>query len=277
MDILKIAAFSNGETGGNPAGVMIARELPSAAEMQQIAAQVGFSETVFAAPLASGWRVRYFAPESEIPFCGHATIALGAALALENGDGVFRLTLNHAEITVEGRRDGPVVNAALYSPPTSSRPLSSEVVSAALAMFGYAPGDLDPRLPPALIHAGADHLFVGLKTRQALAGMRYDLDAGRTWMRGLGLATVLLAHAETAQRFHVRNPFASGGVYEDPATGAGTAALAGYLRDLGWPHGGHIEVLQGEDMGMPSRLQADFSPVPGSPVRVSGDARVLPA
>jgi hypothetical protein len=38
-------------------------------------------------------------------------------------------------------------------------------------------------------------------------------------------------------------------VYEDPATGAATAALAGYLREIDWPHGGKIEVIQGEDMG----------------------------
>jgi PhzF family phenazine biosynthesis protein len=118
MNVLKIAAFSDGDSGGNPAGVLISDELPSDAQMQSIAADVGFSESVFAAPTDRGWRVRYFSPESEVPFCGHATIALGAALALQCGDGVFLLTLNQAEITVEGRRDGTVIAAALQSPPT---------------------------------------------------------------------------------------------------------------------------------------------------------------
>ncbi len=190
---------------------------------------------------------------------------------------MFPLTLNQAQITVEGRRHGSVISAALQSPPTHNRPASAEIISGALTMFGYLPDDLDPRLPPALIHAGADHLLVGLKTRQALARMHYDLDRGREFMRRLGLATVMLVYAEAPQQFHTRNPFASGGVYEDPATGAGAAALAGYLRDLGWPHGGRISVRQGEDMGMPSRLLAEFSDVPGSSVRVSGDARVMSA
>lgn len=70
--------------------------------MQRIAAEIGCSETVFAAPVETGWRVRYFSPESAVPFCGHATIALGAALAAQQGDGVFTLTLNDAAITVEG-------------------------------------------------------------------------------------------------------------------------------------------------------------------------------
>src|SRR6185503_11740591 len=102
MSVLRIAAFADGDAGGNPAGVWIADELPRAAEMQRIAAEVGFSETAFAAAAGGGWRVRYFSPESEVPFCGHATIALGAALALRFGDGVFPLILNQAEITVEG-------------------------------------------------------------------------------------------------------------------------------------------------------------------------------
>jgi len=42
MEVLKIAAFADGGTGGNPAGVVLAEALPSPAEMQRIAAEVGF-------------------------------------------------------------------------------------------------------------------------------------------------------------------------------------------------------------------------------------------
>jgi PhzF family phenazine biosynthesis protein len=197
MDVLKIAAFSDGNTGGNPAGVLISDILPDAADMQLLAAQVGFSETAFAAPEGDGWRVRYFSPETEVPFCGHATIALGAALVRQFGDGVFPLTLNQASITVEGFRDGVNVAAALQSPPTRSKPASPELISEALALFGYTSSDLDPAIPPALIHGGADHLVLALKSRQALAAMRYDLKAGQALMRREGLVTILLAYAET--------------------------------------------------------------------------------
>lgn len=277
MNVLKIAAFSDGETGGNPAGVVIGDALPPAAQMQRIAADVGFSETAFAAPADNGWRVRYFSPQSEVPFCGHATIALGAALALQHGDGVFALTLNQAQITVEGRRDGNVIAAALQSPPTRSAAAAPALVSEALALFGYTPADLDARIPPAVAHAGANHLVLALRSRQALSAMRYALEAGRELMQRETLTTIVLVHAESAQRVHTRNPFASGGVYEDPATGAATAALAGYLRDIDWPHGGFIDVVQGEDMGMLSLLHADIPPTPGSSVRVSGTARVMAA
>jgi PhzF family phenazine biosynthesis protein len=275
QDILRIAAFADGDVGGNPAGVWLGEALPAAAEMQRLAAEVGFSETVFAAPLGKGWRARYFSPEAEVPFCGHATIALGAALAQKYGDGVYPLALKNAAITVQGRREGACVQAALQSPATRSEAAPAPLVEAALALFGYTARDLDPRIPPALAHGGADHLVLALASRDLLAAMRYDLGAGRTLMNEHGLVTVVLAWAETPQRFHTRNPFAAGGVYEDPATGAGTAALAGYLRDLGWPHGGHIEVIQGEDMGMRSRLLADISDEPGSSIRVSGVARFM--
>ena len=275
MTVQRIAAFSDGTVGGNPAGVLIADSLPEAAEMQAIAAEVGFSETAFAAPSGDGYRVRYFSPESEVPFCGHATIALGAALAAERGDGTFALTLNEADITVEGIRDGGTIAAALQSPPTRSRAADPGLVTAALALFGYGEGDLDPRIPPAVAEGGATHLVLALRSRETLRAMAYDLDAGRTLMRDHGLVTISLVFAESDQQFHVRNPFASGGVLEDPATGAAAAALSGYLRDIGWPHGGAIDITQGEDMGMRSLLHCEFSDAPGTSIRVSGSARVM--
>lgn len=275
MTIQKIAAFSAGDNGGNPAGVMLTEIFPSDAEMQRISGEVGFSETVFATPTTTGWRVRYFSPETEIPFCGHATIALGAVLALKHGDGVFALTLNQASITVTGQSQGSLVSAALQSPPTRSAAAPASLVTAALALFGYHPDELDSRLPPALIHAGADHLLLALNSRAALAAMHYDQAVGRQLMQQASMVTIVLVFAETPQRFHTRNPFAAGGVYEDPATGSATAALAGYLRDLAWPHGGVIDVVQGEDMGMLSCLRAEIPPQPGSSIRVSGTARIM--
>ena len=277
LNVLKIAAFSDGEKGCNPAGVWIGNALPDAATMQRVAAEVGYSETVFAASLGDGWRVRYFSPESEVPFCGHATIALGAALALANGDGIFQLVLNECNITVEGERQEAVVAAALQSPPTRNEPVDDFLLAAALKLFELHHGDLDSRIPPAIIFGGATHLILALKERATLKAMRYNLEAGRSLMNNAGLVTILLAWSETNCTFHTRNPFASGGVYEDPATGAATAALAGYLREINWPHGGKIEVIQGEDMGSRSLLRAVIPPEKGRSIRVAGTARMITA
>lgn len=275
-----IAAFSEGATGGNPAGVWIGETLPPADEMQRIAAEVGFSETAFVAPLPGSsentWRVRYFSPEAEVPFCGHATIAVTAALAKRFGEGEYFLQLNQSRITVSGsRQPSGGWQATLLSPPTASAPVDTPTLQQALALFGYTEDDLDPALPPARIHGGADHLILALKTRQALAAMTYSQPAGRALMQQQGWVTILLVYAETAQKFHSRNPFAFGGVYEDPATGAASAALGGYLRDTGWPHQGHIDIIQGEDMGMRSLIAVEIDTIPGNPIRISGQAREM--
>lgn len=275
MNIQRLSSFSDADSGGNPAGVVIAESHPADSAMQAIAAEVGYSETVFAAPGDKGWRVRYFSPESEVPFCGHATIALGAALARQFGSGIFSLELNDATITVEGFAANGAYTAALQSPKTSSRPADDEQVANALRLFAYTGEDLDARLPPARANAGAEHLIIGLASRASLSALQYDLDEGRYFMRQSGLVTVMFVYAESEQLFHSRNPFASGGVYEDPATGAASAAFAGYLRDIGWPHSGQISIVQGEDMGSRSLISASFSDVSGSSIRVSGTVREI--
>lgn len=86
--LVRIAAFSDGNRGGNPAGVWIGDALPDAATMQAIAAEVGFSETAFAAPAGEVWRVRYFSPGMEVPSAAtpplrsgrHSRIAMAIAV-----------------------------------------------------------------------------------------------------------------------------------------------------------------------------------------------------
>ena len=277
MSIKKVAAFSDGEAGGNPAGVMLSDELPTTDFMQATAAEIGFSETVFAAPQDNGksWRVRYFSPESEVPFCGHATIALGSVLADQFGPAPYDLVLNDSNISVEGSITDGRATAALSSPATQSKVLDDAEVDATLSLFGYTLEQLDPRIPPAFIHAGADHYVLALNTRQALSDMNYDLAEGRSFMLERDLVTIMLVHTESESLFNVRNAFASGGVYEDPATGAAAAAFSGYLRDIDWPGNGELTLIQGEDMGMRSIIRTEFDSVTGSSVRVTGATRSM--
>lgn len=275
MNVLRLASFSEDGIGGNPAGVCILNELPSVSDMQACAKEVGFSETAFACPVGQKWRVRYFSPENEVPFCGHATIALGVALAMKKGDGLFSLQLNDAAITVEGHSIGDQFQAALQSPPTKNKEPEDSVLQSALDLFGFSKDDLNPQLPSQLIFAGADHLAITLANRDKLASMKYDLNKGKTLMLREGWTTIMLAYSETAQLFHSRNPFASEGVYEDPATGAATAAYAGYLNDINWPHNGRVEFIQGEDMGAKSKLIAEVSTQKRASIKISGQVRKL--
>ena len=277
MAIERLSAFAiSDQVGGNPAGVMVCeQQLPSAQDMQRIAADVGYSETVFSCRQGAAWRTRYFSPINEVPFCGHATIALGAVLAKRHGSGSYRLQLNGPEITVEGTVNKGALNATLTSAPTSSSPPADSFLAAALALFDLTVADLNPALPPVIADAGARHLILALKSRERLAAMQYELDKGKQLMDAENLITIMLVQAAGEQQFSVRNPFASGGVWEDPATGAAAAAFGGYLNKIGWPHGSRVEIQQGEDMGMPSQLIVHIDGAAGAPVRVGGRARFL--
>ena len=272
MKIHRIAAFTEDGSGGNPAGVVLADKPLGADIMQRVAAEVGYSETAFATPEGDLWATRYFSPEGEVPFCGHATIALGAVLAAEHGAGRYRLALAGGEIEVDASVEGGLAHATLRSLPTRSEAASAALVEEALTLFGYEPGSLDASLPPHRMNAGAEHLFVALRSRELLSAMRYELNAGRAFMHRHRLVTVTFAWREATDLFHVRNAFASGGVIEDPATGAAAAALAGMLRDNGVLTRGDLIILQGADMGRPSRIAVRFDDPPGSPVLVSGAA-----
>ena len=275
MKVQHIAAFSSNGTGGNPAGVVLLDEAVPETDMRKVAADVGYSETAFAVPVdgnVRSWRVRYFSPESEVPFCGHATIALGAALGERDGPGTYNLVLNDTAITVNAEKSGDRMAVTLDSPSTSSKATTDIEKADTMKLLGLREEDLDDRLPPARIHAGADHIVLALRNRDRLAAMNYDLDQGRKIMNHHELVTIMLVYIADDHTFIVRNAFASGGVLEDPATGAAAAAFAGYLRDRGWPHGGNFNIRQGKDMGAASMIKVCLSDEPGSSVQVSGSA-----
>ena len=276
MTPLQISSFSDGDTGGNPAGVVITDHLPDAAAMQGIAADLGFSETAFAAPDGKAWRVRYYAPVGEVAFCGHATIALGAALGAQEGAGRFDLNLRDDQITVEAMQDAGRWRAALQSPRTWSKPMTDDLLFALLDVFGLDQDDLSSDLPPTLAFAGVRHGVLALNDRARLAQMAYPFEPMRELMALHDLITVSLLHVTGPRAFAARNAFASGGVVEDPATGAAAAALGGALVDLDWDglaKGGRFGITQGADMGMPSTLMVEVNGRPGASVRVSGAVR----
>lgn len=268
-DVLRLAAFTDDPAGGNPAGVVLdASSLPDA-EMQRIAADVGYSETAFLVdPDPAHLRVRYFSPVAEVPFCGHATIATAVAL----GEGRHALATNAGEVVVRVE-DG---TATLTSVTPAVEDVTADVVADVLGALGWAEGRLDPALPPRVAFAGARHLVLGLAERATLAALDYDFDRLRERMSAEDWTTVALVHRRDATTFDARNAFAVGGVVEDPATGAAAAAFGAYLRALGLVDP-PVEVMihQGADMGRPSLLAVGIDADPRAGIRVSGTAVTL--
>ena len=274
-EALRYAAFTKDDQGGNPAGIVLQASHLDEKQMLAIAAGIGYSETVFVTgrPAPGTYQVRYFSPLAEVPFCGHATIALSAALAEHEASDSLRLLTGAGEIVVAIERDAAGKTlATLTSVPTHTHAASDEEVSSALRALRWTADDLDPHYPVHVAYGGASHLIVAVKDRQTLASLDYDYTALEAFMAEQGWTTLQIFWAETPQLVHARNPFPPGGVREDPATGAAAAALGGYLRSLGLIEvPGTLTILQGEDNGTPSLLRVHLAAGVAT-VQVSGTA-----
>jgi PhzF family phenazine biosynthesis protein len=267
-EILRYAAFTDTPEGGNPAGVVLDASALDDAEMQAIAAEVGYSETAFVtAADGTDMTVRYFSPLAEVPFCGHATIATGVAWGDRNGDGVLKMTTPAGLVEVSVA-DGV---ATLTSVAPSSSELDEDDLDVLLHALHWSRDDLDPSIPPRVAYAGAHHPVLAVAASDRLASLDYEFDRLGALMAARDWTTIQLVFREGADRFRSRNPFPPGGVVEDPATGAAAAAFGGYLRELGLvTPPATVTIDQGIELGRPSLLTVRI-PVDGG-ISVSGTA-----
>jgi PhzF family phenazine biosynthesis protein len=266
--VLRYSAFTDRPEGGNPAGVVLDASQLSDEQMQQIAKDVNYSESAFVTKREQEgeYDVRYFSPEAEVPFCGHATIATAVALAERDGPGPLIFHTQAGRVPIETTP----ATATLTSVTPHTEDLPEQVLDRALEALDWNESDLDPRLPPKIAYAGARHLILAAATRERLADLDYDFDALKALMLEHDLTTVDLVHKEYDATYHARNPFPVGGVVEDPATGAAAAAFGAYLRETQDVEG-TILVHQGVDMGRPSLLTVTIPPGDAG-IKVSGRA-----
>ena len=159
MEILRYAAFTTIPTGGNPAGVVLDATGATDAEMQRIAADLGYSETAFLVPTGPYTAtVRYFAPAAEVPFCGHATIA--AAVARAERFGIGPLTLDSVAGPISVRPASASATEPDGSPPPWSAcrrtvtDLPDHVIARLLHALRLTDDDLDPELPIRVSYTG---------------------------------------------------------------------------------------------------------------------------
>jgi PhzF family phenazine biosynthesis protein len=269
-------AFSHTQEGGNPAGVVLDAGELTDQEMQRIATDVGYSECAFlTTPITKHGtiRVRYFAPEGEVDFCGHATIATAVALGDTHGPGSYALTSNAGLLAISSCTDEAGTIGTFDSPAVDCYPLDERLLDQLLAALRWTRAGLDPASAPAIGYGGNKHPVLVLRDLEQLGRLDYDFPALQQLCRAQDWITIQIVVPTGPNQWRARDPFAWGGVVEDPATGAAAAAFVGYLR----AHrrlvvGDRIVITQGVEMGRPSTINATLH---DNLARISGHATLI--
>jgi trans-2,3-dihydro-3-hydroxyanthranilate isomerase len=266
---LVVDVFTSRPLEGNQLGVFLDGRPLGDADMQRLAREMNFAETVFLLPPSSDGTVavRIFTPEEELPFAGHPVLgtafAVGTALGLEKV--VLETGLGPIPIALE-RNDGRVVFGRMQQPIPTPEPFDR--VEELLAGLGVPTS----QLPVELYRNGPAHVYVALPDERAVASLRPDM------ARLEDLEICANCFAGSGRRWKTRM-FAPGvAVPEDPATGSAAGPLAVHLARHGRIRfGEEIEIRQGEEINRPSLL---YARVTGSAeriesVEVGGSAQIV--
>lgn len=220
-----VRVFTIESAGGNALGVVPDSTGLASADMQGIAAGLGFSETVFINWSAGeGPQLRIFTPAVELPFAGHPLV--GTAWVLNRmGPGVDRMSIQIGEVGVRMEDD-----LVWVAPPAIDQPVRKVPVHEAGALGVKATRAWRVEVP-------SDYLVVELQSEADLIAAKPDLGAVADAADGLYL---FHGHGMTRSRFFGPRL----GVDEDPATGSAAVALCAVSRALG-QESGTAQIIQG--------------------------------
>lgn len=259
-EILRYSAYAADPDGGNRAGVVLEASKLSDAAMQRIAVEVGYSETAFVVggaeiDEAPHYRVRFWSPAGEVPFCGHATVATAVALVERGGPDAVVFDTGGGSVSLRSTVDTEgKVSVSFISVEPELRVLDREVRDRLLGLLGLEESDVDSRFPVQESYAGNWHPIVVLADRELFHQFRFSPADVATIMRERGwTGTVTVLNAIGPLAFEARNLFPVGRITEDPATGSAAAATGAYLRAHGFS-GQTIHIRQGRHVGRPSEL-----------------------
>src|SRR5215813_1630039 len=112
LPIYHLDAFTTRAFAGNPAAVMLMDQFPDDTLLQRIAAENNLSETAFLVREGDDYRLRWFTPTTEVPLCGHATLASAAVVMerLERGRDVVVFHSASGPLTVGRTETGYVMD-----------------------------------------------------------------------------------------------------------------------------------------------------------------------
>ena len=254
-----VDVFAEAPFGGNQ--LCVVPEVPDGLDdttMQALAMEIGFSETTYVSAIRpTGYDIRIFTPEVELPFAGHPTLGTAFTLAREGLIGADTVQHGRAgDIPVTIDLDaGRAVMRQL--PPVFGREVIDRAAVAAAA--GLGADDLVDLVPIVPVSTGIPHLMVPVRSDEALRrAARDDRGCERVCKdaddaESLYLFTVR-GRGDIRARMFDRFPT----IGEDPATGSAAGPLAAYLAAhelAGLP--GSAVIAQGEQIGRPSFLHVE--------------------
>lgn len=247
-----VRVFTRGDEGGNHLGVINDRTGLNTESMQQIASDLGFSETAFI-----GWRdgepphVRIFTPASELPFAGHPLVGTAWVMLELGPGGIDKLRCGIGDVGV--RREGETVWIDAPMPQDAVTEATDDLLArAALPEPG---GQWDVAMP--------------LLYRLVEYGGIEEIASAEPDMKVLAETFGTYIYARKGGQVRARFFAPETAVPEDPATGSAAVALATALTAQGEAEG-RVTIFQGEEMGHPSRIELVWR---GSTASIGGTVR----
>ena len=286
--------FTDRMHGGNPLAVIPDATGLSEGQMQAIAREFNYSESVFVFPpeaRANTRKVRIYTPARELPFAGHPTVGCAFVLA-----SIGEVSLNGTETRIvleEGVGPVPVLIKS-----DGGKPVFIQLTSAQLPeikdpppppeklceILSLEPSHIvaDDMIEPEAVSCGIPFLFIPLKKPEMLSWVKVDTLKWEQSLRGYWAPEMFVFSTEEWSTIfeggHIRaRMFAPGmGIGEDPATGSACAALAGFLALRSEKRDGTLRwsIDQGVEMGRPSRMEVEVELKRGqlAAIRVGGSS-----
>jgi PhzF family phenazine biosynthesis protein len=288
--IYQVDAFTTEKFQGNPAGVVPNADGLTAPEMQTIARELNNSETAFIlSPEASDHevRVRFFTPTTEVPSCGHATIAAHYVRAIENSLPSCTVVqkIGAGILPVDVIRDNSDYRIVITQGSVEfGEPFPSPQIEEIVAALGMTTNSLDERCPIQIVSTGHSKVLVGIHSRKTLNSLIPDLIKLTDISNQIGCNGyfVFTLDSDTPDVLAHGRMFAPAiGIPEDPVTGNANGPLGAYLvkHGLAVPLEGLLSfrAQQGEALGRPGIVEVTVDIENSAPkvVRIAGRAVIV--
>lgn len=287
--LFHVDAFTTTRFRGNPAGVVLEADGMSDAEMQDLARELKHSETAFVlAPDGADHevRLRYFTPTTEVPLCGHATIAahyVRAGLAGFDSDEFRQKTAAGIQRIRIGRNETGGRRVYMQQErPRIGPPLDVAIRHRIAAALGVADGELTPGLPLQVVSTGHGKVMVPLEPGVDLDALAPRMPALAALSAEIGCNGYFVFQLRAGEHATDGRMFAPAiGIDEDPVTGNANGPLGAYLvQHRLLPHDGaslRFAGHQGRALRRDGVVHVEVRIVDGAPVEVTiaGDACIL--